>query len=218
MSKPWLKRTFEIVGTLALVALVVIVYRRTNWSKGFTPDGVMTLIAGVIAFIAVIVQIRSSSKQVQDQIKAQRDADREERKRQKRAIAAGLLAEVRDFHSCHIQLFGAQDEDEERIKFLDTTFPVYEGNTARIGELAPETCEVVVHFYGLAIEHLASFRRYREIETEKVLHRRESVYEDERRARQTMYFKREVESRLSDLKDAAEKAILALSETLSTSD
>jgi hypothetical protein len=34
-----------------------------------TLDGLMTLIAGIIAFVAVIIQIRSSSKQLHDQMK-----------------------------------------------------------------------------------------------------------------------------------------------------
>ena len=103
MLKPWLNRILQIVGTLALVALAVIVYRRTDWSKGLTPDGAMTLVAAAIAFIAVIWQIRSSSKQVQEQIRAQRDAERKERERQRKAVATAILFEIDGFYAGYLR-------------------------------------------------------------------------------------------------------------------
>jgi sensor domain CHASE-containing protein len=59
-----------------------------------TLDGLMTLVAGVIAFIAVIIQIHSSSKQLQDQMDAQRDAEQDELERKKRAVATAIDFEI----------------------------------------------------------------------------------------------------------------------------
>src|SRR5271157_2399405 len=133
MLKPWLKKTLQIVGTLALVALVVIVYRRTDWSKGITPDGSMTLIAGVIAFIAVIIQIISSSKQVQDQVKAQRDAERGEQVRQRKGVAIGLLFEIDGFYRSYLRdprkVFDRIDVSKDNLPGVrsvgENPFPVY---------------------------------------------------------------------------------------------
>ena len=115
MLKPWLKRTLQIVGTLALVALLILVYRGTDWRKRFTPDGDLTLVAAAIAFIAVIIQIRSSSKQVQDQIKAQRDAEREEQERQKRAVATAILFEIDLIYRSMIRDTGEAIQNEKAV-------------------------------------------------------------------------------------------------------
>jgi hypothetical protein len=165
MMKLWLKRILQIVGALALVALVAIVYRRTDWSKGFTPDGVMTLAAGVIAFVAVIIQIRSSSKQVQDQIKAHRDAEQEERERQKRAVASAILFEIDSSYRYLLRdvrefLRTVDPEKEELrtlgIKPLVARFPVLDANAVRIGDLGEHAAADVVWFYSGIRAYLAS--------------------------------------------------------------
>jgi hypothetical protein len=162
MLKPWQKRILQIVGALALAALVVIVCRRTDWSKGFTPDGVMTLVAGVIAFIAVIIQIRSSSKQVQDQIKAQRDAEREEQERQKRALATAILFEIDLIYRSMIR--GTSDDiqnargEEYLLKPHSLHFTVYEANAGKIGQLPREIGQEIVGFYGSATRFLTTLQ------------------------------------------------------------
>jgi hypothetical protein len=174
MLKPWLKRILQVAGTLALIALVVGVYRRTDWSNGFTPDGALTLVAGVIAFIAVIIQIRSSSKQVQDQIKEQRDAEREERERQKRAVAAALLAEIDDFYK--FSLRGLWEEREhicgamasltkpppELGPLPSTALLVYRANAHQLGTLSALTVISLVGLYNFMagfVDHYEAYRR-----------------------------------------------------------
>jgi hypothetical protein len=156
MLKPWLKRILQIVGTLALAALLVVVYRRTDWSKGFTPDGVMTLVAGIIAFVAIIIQIRSSSKQVQNQIKAQREAEHGERQRQKRALAAALTAEIDDFYWFFLKglwehrtiICGpaalSMKPAAELGPVPSTAFQVYKSTAGQLGLLSAQTVRSVV--------------------------------------------------------------------------
>jgi hypothetical protein len=164
MLKPWLKRILGIVGTLALMALTVILYRRTEWSKGFTPDGVMTLVAGVIAFIAVIIQIRSSSKQVQDQIKAQRDAEREEHERQKRAVATAILFEIDLIYRSMIRGTGEAMQNavggEFVVKPHSLHFTVYEGNAGNIGQLPASLGQDIVGLYGSITRILITLQVY----------------------------------------------------------
>ena len=136
-----------------------------------TLDGLMTLVAGIIAFSAVIIQIRSSSKQVQDQVKAQREAEREEQERQKRAIAKALLFEVDDFYSNHLK--GAYDHyrsfDIATGKLPGVTgmdhqpFAVYNGNTASLGIFSDEVVRSVVVFYDTARRHLSINRDFKEM-------------------------------------------------------
>jgi hypothetical protein len=158
MSKLWLKRILQVAGTLALIALVVGVYRRTDWSNGFTPDGALTLVAGVIAFIAVVIQIRSSSKQVENQIKAQHDSEREEQERQKRAVATAIAFEIDSIYRGFIRdveaLFkaagaGANFEKDLMGKRLEEfPFTVYEGCSPLLGGLPPPLVQGIVHLYG----------------------------------------------------------------------
>jgi len=130
-----------------------------------TLDGLMTLIAGLIAFIAVIIQIRSSSKQVQDQIKAQRDAEREERERQKRAVASAILSEIdgtyryllRDVRDFLRQI--DPDKVDLRtmlIKSFVARFPILDANAGKIGDLGEQAVASVVGFYSCTRAYLIS--------------------------------------------------------------
>lgn len=160
MLKRWLKRILGIVGTLALVALVVIVYRRTDWRKGFTPDGIMTLIAGVLAFAAV-----------QWQMWHQRRTSRQEQENHKRAIAKALLFEVDDFYSNnlrgvydHYRSFDGAIEKLPGVTGMDRRpFAVYDGNTASLGILSDEVVRSVVVFYDTARRHLSINRDFKEL-------------------------------------------------------
>jgi len=134
-----------------------------------TLDGIMTLIAGVIAFIAVIIQIRSSSKQVQNQIKAQSDAEREEREGQKKAVATALLFEIDSFYRLHVR------ETHESLKrwspatgdlfvaksISPQPFPVYNGNASVLGSLDKDLVFGIVGFYGAATQCLSALRDYK---------------------------------------------------------
>jgi hypothetical protein len=173
MLEPWLKRILQIVGTLALGALVVIVCLRTDWSKSFSPDGVLTLVAGVIAFVAVIIQIRSSSKQVRDQIKAQRETEREEQEREKRAVASALSAEIDDFYK-----FFLKGLWEQRTKVCgpialsmkppaelgpvpSTAFLVYRSTAHQLGLLRGVTVRSVVSLYNFTASFVDHYEMYR---------------------------------------------------------
>jgi len=143
------------VGTLALVALLMVAYRRTDWSKRFSPDGALTLVAAVIAFIAIIMQIRSSSKQVQDQVKAQRDAEREERERQRRAIATALLYEIESFYTVELELTEkelagwdpASNDLPTGFALRTNTSEIYKGVSALLGSLNAKSVSAIVRFY-----------------------------------------------------------------------
>jgi hypothetical protein len=135
-----------------------------------TLDGLMTLIAGIIAFAAVIIQIRCSSKQVRDQIRAQRDAEREEQERQKRVVAGALLFEIDGLYRWLLRdvrdfLRDVNPETEElsglEAKPVGTNpFVVFEGNAGRVGELEGPLVENVVRFYMGARAGLYMIERY----------------------------------------------------------
>ena len=159
MFKLWSKRTLQFVGTLAVVALAIIVCRRTDWSKGFSPDGNLTLVTAAIAFVAVIIQIRSSSKQVQDQIRAQRDAEEEDRERQMRSVAAALLSEIDCFYASHLEpvsrafeswrMTENDPQSVEAFRFVaGKPFTVYESLADKLGGFDATIAWGIVYTYG----------------------------------------------------------------------
>jgi hypothetical protein len=132
-----------------------------------TLDGIMTLVAGVIAFIAVIIQIRSSSKQVQDQMKAQRDAEREEQERQMQSVATAVLFEIDHVY----RLISDQvHADDFNIRYLipPNRFIVFEANAGHLGSLGSDLARAIVRFYGEAGRYfLGSQQHLQEIENTK---------------------------------------------------
>ena len=139
-----------------------------QYDPKLTLDGLMTLVAGVIAFIAVIIQIRSSSKQVQDQIKAQRDAEREERERQKRTVATAILYEIDSFYVFELDL------DEKKLASWDganNSFPIaaglrtnvseiYKGVSPLLGSLNAKSVTAIVKFYAMVGTYEGMWRNY----------------------------------------------------------
>jgi hypothetical protein len=133
-----------------------------------TLDGLMTLAAGIIAFSAVIIQIRASSKQLREQMRTQRDAEREEQERQKKAVATAILFEIDGFYRYHVgglrgylEEIARKGELLEVVRIPPSLFAVYRGNTPRLGELPGEVLEVVVHFYSKADQFFALREEYR---------------------------------------------------------
>lgn len=133
-----------------------------------TLDGLMTLVAGVIAFIAVIIQIRFSSKQLHNQMKAQRDAEREESERQKRAIARAIICEIGSFYKFDLE----QAEKNLSSRNVGTnSFPtatwkrgntseIYKANSQVLGSLNAKSVSAIVTFYGMVGAYDGLFRDY----------------------------------------------------------
>jgi hypothetical protein len=114
----------------------------------------MTLAAGILAFVAVQLQMRD-----------QRRTLREEQETQKRAVAKAILFEIDGFYRYHLR--GLRDYlksfDLERqmplpvVKPIETNpFSIYEGNAGRLGELEPEVLQAVVEFYNAAGRHVST--------------------------------------------------------------
>jgi hypothetical protein len=126
-----------------------------------------------VAFITVIWQIRSSSKQVQDQIKAQREAEHAERQRQKRALAAALTAEIDDFYWFFLKglwehrtiICGPATLSMRPAAELgpvpSTAFQVYKSTAGQLGLLSAQTVRSVVGWYNFAANFVDQYEIYR---------------------------------------------------------
>jgi hypothetical protein len=140
---------------------------RFSFDARLSLDGVMTLAAGVIAFLAVLLQIRSLKNQVNRQLKAERKARIEDADARRRAVAKAILFEIDHFYRFYIQ---------DVLKLLDNRlraglppaihtpgprpFPVYWGNCSRLGDLDDRIVEAVVHSYGMAQGYVSALTEY----------------------------------------------------------
>ena len=127
-----------------------------------------TLVAAAAGFLAIRYQVRSSSKHLRDQTKAQRDAEEAEQERQKKAIATAILYEIDDFHLYHVRGVYSYLEEKARmgelievVRIPPSLFAVYRGNTPRLAELPDAVVKVVVHFYSKADKFFALIEDYR---------------------------------------------------------
>ena len=142
--------------------------RSGNWAPTF--QGVATLAGVFVALMTVIWQIRSSSKHVEDQIKAQRDAEQEERGRRKRAVATAVCYETDGFYLYYLRelrdyLKNFKLEEKMPLPIIKpvaaNVFSIYQGNAAKLSELGPEALERVVAFYNAAGRHLSTRAAWR---------------------------------------------------------
>jgi hypothetical protein len=101
-------------------------------------------------------------------MKAQRDAERAEGERQKKAVATALLFEMDDFYRYHLRGVRVYFEEiAKRRQLLEVVrtplslFTVYQGNAASLGDLPGGVVEATVHFYSKAAQFLALREEYR---------------------------------------------------------
>ena len=133
-----------------------------------TLDGLMTLLAGIIAFVAILFQIRSSRREVERQLHAEKEARALEEKRQKEAVARALLCEISSFYGYYRTrvrpVLDRVDVDNCMPPTLSAPgegfFAVYRGNAGNLGAFEHLLVEKVVRFYGFAELLLTSIRDY----------------------------------------------------------
>jgi hypothetical protein len=141
-----------------------------SFEPKLTFDGVMTLAAGIIAYLAALRQIRHADSGLQRQLDDEKAARKAEYEREKVSYARAILSEIDCFYVHHLlparkaitgfdpartplPLTMAESQESD-------SFPVYFGGSARIGILDPTTVSLVVHFYSAANTYLAAIRAY----------------------------------------------------------
>src|ERR1700736_5168233 len=133
-----------------------------------TLDGLMTLVAGIIAFIAILLQIRSSRREMERRLNAEKEARAVEEKRQKEAVAKALLFEIANFYGFYrVHVRPSLDRVDVENCMPPTLsapgsdfFAVYHGSAGRLGAFEHMLVEKLVQFYGLAELLLTSIREY----------------------------------------------------------
>lgn len=137
----------------------------------------MTLFAGVIAFVAVIIQIRSSSRSVTAELEADRSTRLEEERKERQAVARALLFEILNFYRIYQEQvrrpFEPAGSNAVHFPTLGSpgpgAFAVYRANAGKLGRFDDKIVQSVVTFYVEAewfVSTLDNYNRtvYRELE------------------------------------------------------
>ena len=123
-----------------------------------TLDGLMTLVAGIIAFMAV-----------EHQIKVQRDASKQEDITRNRALAKAILFEIDSFYRLYIVDlpggFAKKDPKADKLIGMKSIspdpFPIYHANAGKLGGLNEQTIAEVVRFYSFADAYIHTISEYK---------------------------------------------------------
>jgi hypothetical protein len=143
-------------------------FYKFTFDPRLTLDGLMTLLAGGIAFIAVLLQIRSSRQAVERQIYEEKGTRAREEEGRRQAVAKALLFEIANFYGyyrVYVRPHLDQKDPEacvppSLIAPGSDFFAVYRGNAGHLGAFEQVLVEKVVKFYGLAELLLTNIREY----------------------------------------------------------
>jgi hypothetical protein len=149
--RPRIKHFWKIVALLAALFVAFQLFELwrggLKWKGGLSADGLVTLLGGLLAFLAIMIQLE-----------AERNARTHERQRQKRAVATAIALEIdsiyrgflRDvevlFKSAGPDVVFERDLMAKRIGHLP--FTVYERCAHLLGGLPSPLVDGIVHFYG----------------------------------------------------------------------
>jgi hypothetical protein len=138
-----------------------------SFDPKLTWDGLLTFLGGVLAFFAVLFQVRHADMGLQSQLnveKRTREAEAEERQR---AIATALLFELDEVYRSFVrEVLGflanhEEDPNPPSIKPVSANpFPVFSANAGALGLLPPTLVEAVAGCYGALNGYFATLAEY----------------------------------------------------------
>ncbi len=138
-----------------------------SFDPKLTWDGLLTFLGGVLAFFAILYQVRRADQGLQKQLNVEKQARQDEAEDRRRRVAIALLFEIDDHYKSNVRDLvkyleeHANDPSPTVIKSTNVNpFPVYVGNVNMLGALPPCLVEVIVNYYGLLRVYVATFNHY----------------------------------------------------------
>jgi hypothetical protein len=147
MMRMW-KLIALTVLLLGIAAIIRLYWGGFVWKSALSNDTIVVLFLGVIAFLAVMIQIEED-----------RNRRRDKREWHKRAVARLVLCEIDEFYRRHIRDAQISLESIDPgtvdplplIKPVETNaFPVYYANSVQLADLDQATLANVMAFYNVA--------------------------------------------------------------------
>jgi len=123
-------------------------------------DGLLTFLGGLLAFFAILYQVRHADSGLQNQLDTERKARTREIGEQRRTVAVALLAEIRFFENYYLNaaegaLVGVDPGNcvPQSINLISppaSSFPIFHANAYKVGEYSPDVVDSLQSFYGPA--------------------------------------------------------------------
>lgn len=129
-------------------------------------DGLLTFFGGLLAFFAIIYQVRQADKGLQRQLDAEKKARQDAANARSRAVATAVLFEIDDHYRSNIrdllQVFETQAAGVPIVlkPISANPLPVYAGNVTTLGELPSTLVEAIVQYYGVLRVYLGTLSQY----------------------------------------------------------
>ncbi len=125
-----------------------------SFDPRLTWDGLLTFFGGVLAFFAILFQVRHADTGLQRQLDAEKQARDDQASEQDRAAARALLFELDNFYRGYVQSLTADAALNDALPGLKTLpsapFAIYRGNAAFVGHLGAGLAAAVVGAHGTA--------------------------------------------------------------------
>jgi hypothetical protein len=123
-------------------------------------DGLLTFFGGLLAFFAVLYQVRHADRGLQSQLNSEKQMRERREVDERKAVAVALLAEMRFFDKYYLSkaehsLSGINPKDcvpqgVQLVSLPGNAFPLYHANAYRIGEYGRDIADSLQSFYGPA--------------------------------------------------------------------
>ncbi|MGH9684518.1 MAG: hypothetical protein ACRD4S_13020 [Candidatus Acidiferrales bacterium] len=130
-------------------------------------DGLLTFFGGVLAFFAILFQVRHADRGLKSQMDVEKRARNSAADERRRAVATGLLFEIDDHYRSNIRdvlqfLDGIRRDSAGMVirPISADPFPMYIGSVEILGELPPTLVEAIVHYYGLLGVYVSRLAKY----------------------------------------------------------
>ena len=160
-----------VVG-IVLCAGLIGFHRYTHLGRSLSVDGLAmvgtTLVAAAIGFLAIVYQVRSSSRQLREQMADQHQASAEELERQERAIARAIRYEIDNFYVMELDLvennlanWHAGNDNLPTAAGLRTNISeIYKAVSPILGSLNARSVSAIVKFYSMVGSYEGLWRDY----------------------------------------------------------
>lgn len=131
-----------------------------------TFDGLLTFVGGLLAFVAILYQVKHADRGLQRQLATEKQSRESETQERRHSYATALLFEMDNFYRVYVRqlsdsLNSWAGNGPPRIKPVGTEWlAVYRDGAAQIGTLPIETIKPIMTWYGHAQNFISTLNVY----------------------------------------------------------
>lgn len=161
------RRFWKIVALTALslgfFGILRLYWGAAHWKNELPLEGLIALYAGVIAFVAVMIQLEE-----------ERNARVAEHERQRRALATAILIEIDHFYVRHLidraegsKVWRQLETNPRAVEvfklIVGKPAAIFEASADKLGELDEKTSRAIIASYGASAAYLELMKYYQDL-------------------------------------------------------